>query len=45
MADQHGDVVEFIWKQHPELDIETITKCVAAMSDWVAIQMEHDNER
>ena len=44
MTDQTAEVIEFIWARHPELDIETITKCVAAMSEWVALEMEKDYE-
>ena len=42
MADQTGDVIQFIRDKHPELDIETISKCVDAMSEWVALEMEKE---
>lgn len=44
MTDQRSEVIEFIWKKHPELDIEAITKCVAAMSEWVALEVEKDHQ-
>lgn len=42
MTDQLPDVISFIWDKYPELDIETITKCVDAMSEWVVAEMEKD---
>ena len=42
MSDQTADVIAFIWNKHPELDIEAITKCVAAISEWVAAEVERD---
>jgi hypothetical protein len=44
VTDQTSDVISFIWDKHPELDIETITKCVAAMSEWVAAETEKNHE-
>ena len=40
MADQTSEVIQFIWDRHPELDPEAITKCVAAIGDWVALELE-----
>jgi len=43
MPDQTADVVKFIWDRHPELDPEDIMKCVVAMGDWVAAEMEKEH--
>ena len=40
MADQTAEVIQFIWDRHPELDPEDIAKCVAAIGEWVAGEME-----
>jgi hypothetical protein len=43
MADQTAEVITFIWDKHPELDPGDITKCVAAMGEWVAAEIEKDH--
>lgn len=42
MSDQTADVIAFIWNRHPDLDPGDITKCVMAMGDWVAAELEKD---
>ena len=43
MADQTSDVVQFIRDRHPELDPGDIAKCVTAMSEWVAAEVEKEH--
>jgi hypothetical protein len=39
MADQTGELIEFIWARHPELDYEDITKVVSSVGEWIDQQM------
>jgi hypothetical protein len=42
MADQTGEVIQFIWDKYPAMDPEDIGKCVEAIGEWVALEMEKD---
>jgi hypothetical protein len=39
MPDQTPEVVAFVKDRHPEISVEDITKCVAAFSDWVDLEL------
>ena len=43
MADQTDEVVQFIRVRHPELDPDDIIKCVTAMGEWVAAEVEKEH--
>ena len=43
MADQTEQVIAFVRNMHPEIPVRTIEKCVAAMSAWVAQEVERDH--